>query len=440
MSDHMTIQTLSDIQDYLHSFIPHKRDTLFRGDWGLEQVKFFLETLGNPQEQMQVIHIAGTSAKGSTATIISQLLSGQGNRTGLFVSPYLVDMREAFQIDNLLPDEDVVVAAFQQFCSALEKFHQTVEEPLSYYEILNCFSFYFFAQQRVDYAVIETNLGGLLDCTNVVSNPNKVCVITKIGYDHQKVLGNTLEEISAQKIGIVQPGNRVFICHQEYKEAEEALIAGAHERRASSYDLLLDMCETDYPLVHGQKVDFELGLQGDFHKENFANGLYVALQILGDQVDVSKLRDTARQLTYPGRYEKMQYKDKTIILDGAHNPQKLKALVHNLQNDYPGQRFPVLFSILNSRTPEHHLIALDQIASEYIYTTLEAHKVKDLKNHIEFEQLSSPAAEITFIPNHSKALEELLAKNAKACLITGSLYLISSIRPLLLQKITEDSE
>ncbi len=194
----------SQILSYLYGFIPDRYSLKFSGQAGIERTKYLLQLLDNPQEKIKVIHIAGTSGKGSTAYLISKLLQHHGFKVGLQVSPHLIDIRERFQINNQLIPEELFVRTFQEIKPTIEKAKNSHWGKLTFFEILVSFAFYFFWKNKVDYAVMETGLGGLYDGTNVVENKNKLVVLTKIGLDHQWILGSTYEKIASQKAGIIK--------------------------------------------------------------------------------------------------------------------------------------------------------------------------------------------------------------------------------------------
>ena len=210
----------------LYEYIPQTAS--MKQNYSLDRLRTFLSEIGNPQETRRVVHIAGTSGKTLTAYFIRALLQEAGQVTGLTVSPHVLSITERVQINGKpLPDDE--------FVGYLERFLEIVrasEVPLTYFEVLVAFAQWVFDERQVDYAVVETGLGGLLDGTNTVTRADKVCVITDMGLDHTEVLGDTIEAIARQKAGIIQPGNPVFLLEQD--AAATAVVAEeARGRRAS---------------------------------------------------------------------------------------------------------------------------------------------------------------------------------------------------------------
>ena len=226
------MQAWLKIIEYLKTFIPKEKAQKFVGNWGLDRAKRLLHYLDNPQEKIKVIHIAGTSGKGSTAFLMANILKSQNQKVGLHISPYLLDLKEVFQINLEFVEEEILVQSFTIFRQAILKLQKNDKQNPTFYEILASFSYFLFWQQKVDFAVIEVGLGGLFDCTNTVSNPNKICGLNLIGFDHQKILGNSITEIATQKAGIIQTKNLVFAIQQKYPQATEIFIKTAQQKQA----------------------------------------------------------------------------------------------------------------------------------------------------------------------------------------------------------------
>src|SRR5665213_595829 len=221
----MTIipKTFAEANKILSGFIPTE-DT---GVYNTDRIKMFMDYLGNPQDKLRVIHVAGTSGKTSTSYYVASLLQASGKKVGLTVSPHVDQVNDRLQI-NLVP------LAEAEFCEVLVKFLEVVEKSgfdLTYFELLVALAYWEFERQKVDYAVVEVGLGGLLDGTNVVSSANKICVITDIGLDHITTLGDTLEKIATQKAGIIQEDNVVF-AYAQVKEVNDVFITSTKAKHA----------------------------------------------------------------------------------------------------------------------------------------------------------------------------------------------------------------
>jgi dihydrofolate synthase/folylpolyglutamate synthase len=180
---------------------------IIRKNYNLLRIRRLLNELGNPQNKIQVIHIAGTSGKGSTSTILSTILTSQGFKTGLFISPHMISLNERIQINNLNISDEDFINVYEKVKTIIIKINKKEEQEVTFFEALTAMAFYHFAEQKVDYAVIETGLGGIVDPTNIVEDKDKIAIITKIGFDHTDILGKTLTLIAKQKAGIIHNKN-----------------------------------------------------------------------------------------------------------------------------------------------------------------------------------------------------------------------------------------
>lgn len=299
----------------------------------LERTKRFLERLGSPQEQIKVIHVAGTTGKGSTSAYIEAILRGQGFTTGLSVSPHAIDVRERWQVNGRLPAEERIIFWVQRVRDALL---ESVADPAGlpiFFDILLAIGWCVFAESRVEYAVIETGIGGRFDPSNVVMRKDKFCVVTKIGFDHQALLGNTIEDIAWQKIGIVQPGTSVVIGKQERitqeRLGELALNEGAAEVRYVEEDLSTKKLGRDNSMF-----------AAPYLFEN-AETAHLVCNVLAKRdgwlYDETKTAEAIRGCSLPLRFEQITWQNKTIVLDAAHNPQKMAGLASALGRVFSGQ-------------------------------------------------------------------------------------------------------
>lgn len=208
------INSFKEAIDFFKSTIPVTAVKKFPGAKGLERQERLLELLGNPQDKIKVIHIAGTTGKTSTVKIINDLLIGQGFKVGLTVSPHLIDIRERIQINNELISEEDFVKNLNAIMPAIKEVAKSKLEMPTYFEVMVALFYYSFGKAKVDYAVIETGMGGTNDGTNTIHSENKIAVITPIGLDHTKILGKTISEIAQKKAGIINKFNPVFSAPQ----------------------------------------------------------------------------------------------------------------------------------------------------------------------------------------------------------------------------------
>ena len=416
------IASLAEAPGVLEEHWP-SRTTLHR--MSLEYMQELLGYLGNPQDSFRAVHVAGTSGKTSTAYYTAALLTAAGCKTGLTVSPHVDFLNERVQV-NMQPLPEAL------FIRELNEFMETVERggyKPTYFELLYAFAFWEFARQRVEYAVIEVGVGGLLDNTNVMSRADKVCVLTDIGFDHMSVLGHTLPEIAAQKAGIIKLHNSVF-CWQQPAEVLDVFTRTAKQQQADLHIL-------DKPKL-SEKYQF-LPL---FQRRNFELALHAA-QYIYERDAVAPPSETAllhaAHTVVPARMEVRQVGGKTVILDGSHNPQKLHALAESVREQYPAKDIAVLVAYARSRTPEnriergtHELIRLAThiIATNFVVNRNIPHPSADPRD-IAAACAAEGYMACEVIPDPETAFAALLKRPEPVVVVAGSFYLLNSIRPLL---------
>jgi dihydrofolate synthase/folylpolyglutamate synthase len=415
------IGSFKEANTVLARYVPSARK--FRAAYTLDTMLALMQALGDPQNSYHVIHVAGTSGKTSTAYYTAALLNQTGKRVGLTVSPHIDEINERVQID-------LVPLAEADFCAELDIFLAIVNklsiEP-SYFELLVAFAFWEFARRKVDYAVIEVGLGGLLDGTNVISRPDKVCVLTDIGLDHTNVLGNTLSEIAAQKAGIMHPGNVAF-SYVQSDEVMEVFRTCAQEQQTTLHEVTL---------AAQDKLPGGLPL---FQQRNWWLAKQVTDFVLQrDQLPIlspSQL-EKASAVYIPARMEIITHQQATIILDGAHNQQKMQTLVASLQNHYPGQKFAVLLALVRGKDLKVEAVLKEilPITSHLILTSFTTQQ--DLRKYAtdpsvvlqKCRELAFDAVEVITSP--TRAYHALLERPEKVKLVTGSFYLLNHVRPLV---------
>lgn len=416
----MKFTTMKQVQEYLIQFTPKPDDTL-SFEQKFERMKYFMRLLGDPQNKIKVVHIAGTSGKGSTSYIMSALLHKLGHKVGLCVSPHLYDLRERTQIDNKLISEE-------KYCRYLDAIYPFIEEMdasgqgvPSFFEISMALSFYAFWSERVDYAVMETGLGGRYDATNTAISPDKLCLITKIGYDHMDFLGDTIELIATEKAHIMQPGNISFSVPQ-MPEAEQVLLKVAKQKKAHLTFIEL-------------KNDFRTSLQGEYQQENISlavAGLYTLAKRDAFAYDGDVIRKTLMKLSFAGRFQKIEKAGKTVILDGAHNPQKIEAFIGSLKKNYPDRKFDFLLAFKQGKHYDEMLPFIIPLARKITVTEFtisgqgmggESEEAEDVVAAVNKLGLNNTK----IVKDSQKALEEALESAEDILVVTGSLYLLSAV-------------
>lgn len=437
-----------EVETYLHTFIPKTNMNRFPGEYGLKRTQKLLELLGNPQEKIKVIHIAGTSGKGSTATALSSLLHAHGFKTGLHIKPHLLDIRERFQINNSLVSEEVFIQYFKDVKKAISLMTENEYGLPTYFEVVVSLAFYIFYKEKVDYAVIETGLGGLYDGSNVIENPNKLVLLAKIGFDHMAILGNSLKEIAYQKAMIMQKGNDAISINQEpdveavFKEVASKQGANLLFLQPENYDNVKvsnESVEFDFKYKDQVWNKIKLHMLGDFQAQNATLALAALLYLSQrDHFDVEevKVRKILSTLTYPGRFEIKEIESKTVVIDGAHNVQKMTALLSNLSKMFPGEKFTFAVAFKEDKEIEAMVQLITPVAEEVIVTSY----FNDTVDFVTFSEKPQVVVNlfrkcgcknVTIEEDSKKVLNNLIKTSTKVAVVTGSLYLISDIYPTL---------
>ena len=290
---------------------------------GLDAIRAACSGMGNPQDGLSVIHVAGTNGKGAVCALIDSALRAAGFRTGRYTSPHLVSLNERFFLDGAPVSYDRLNAAFASVKGV---------GCLTYFELLTATAFELYGRERVDYVVLETGLGGRFDATNIVESP-RLSVITRIGLDHCDWLGHTIAEIAAEKGGIIKTGVPCVLgaMPEEARRVLESIAAsqGARCICAPSAD------SADAGLAAALK---SLSLGGNFNRENAATA-YAALKEIG--IGDEAIRRGFASVVWPGRYQRVVKGGRRFLVDGAHNPPAMRALADSLKRERlsPG-RFP----------------------------------------------------------------------------------------------------
>lgn len=391
--------------------------------YSLDAIIPLMDYLGSPQEKLKIIHVAGTSGKTSTAYYAAALLKAAGKKVGLTVSPHVDEINERVQV-NLVP------LAERTFCSELAIFLDLIKKSgfkPSYFETMIAFAFWEFVRMQLEYAVVEVGLGGLVDATNIVHRQDKVCVITDIGLDHTDRLGPALAEIAGQKAGIIQLHNSVF-CYRQVPEIMQSIIARAHQKQADLYVLDDDAAESglDFlPLFQQRNLGLARAAVDHILKQNDDDGLD------------DKMVAEAAKTRIPARMEEITRGGRTIIIDGAHNAQKLHALAESVRRKYQGQKIAAVVSLVSNRSfrledaAEELVALLDHIIVTGFSGPQDGpHESEDPE---ELAQLfrRHGAASVEVIDEPEEAFNTLLVRPEPLLMVTGSFYLLNHIRPLL---------
>lgn len=436
---------------YLYEGLPVSTSTVFLGDAGLLRAKYFYTTLGTPQERYKSIHIAGTSGKGSVAHIMTRLLKEHGFGVGTFTSPHAYDIRERV----LLNGEMISRTEFAQITSEaipnILKMQQSSHGPTTFFEVMTGIAFRAFANNNVDYAVIETGLGGRYDSTNVIERSDKLAVISALGLDHTEILGNTLPEIAAQKAGILPTDGQAIAWQPDDADAQNVITTIAEERHTelgfANRDLYtLKATEPDGIVFEYHSKDLridnlKLSLYGEHQAQNASLALQ-SLELLSERdgfvIDPDSVRRALSSISIPGRFERVSYDKRQLIFDGAHNPQKIQAFAETLR-DSGIEKADWVLALKYSKDIKTVLqIIKPYVTTLYTTTFLNSHKDMAIFHAIPEDELAAIAKEVGIA--HVEAISDCrdalkLAYdngNDVPIIVSGSFYLVGDLRNLQL--------
>ncbi len=438
---------IKDIENYLEKYIYNNKLSLSPGDASIVRTKELLRLLGSPQNKLKVIHVAGTSGKGSTSFMISSFLVSQGFKVGLHLSPHLLDIRERTEINNELIEEGKYIAYFEEILPFVEKMRDSSFGKLSYFELMVAFAFFVFVKEKVDYAVVEVGMGGEFDGTNVVDRSDKLAVISKIGFDHVKALGNTLSKIAHHK-GMICPekGEMVSIYQTSSVETELKKIAQQKHAKLSFVqktfikNIVVKEGKTQFTFKWKSKTYKKLyiGLLGFHQAQNAALALATFFHIASrDQftINFQRVRAISENLRFKGRMDSISQNNRMILLDGAHNVQKMGALLKTVKKIYPNKKFTFVIAFKHGKEYLKMVRLMIPFAQKFIVTTI-------FSDNPDFGYLSTQTEEIHHALKHigfynvlsartKGEVLQLINKDKGDIIATGSLYLISDLYSLL---------
>lgn len=405
----------------------------------LERMKLILSELGNPERSYKTIHLAGSKGKGSTAAYICQALTAKGEKTGLYLSPHLVDYRERFTLNGLFfSDEELLKAA-----NELEQKIRTFTIP-SYlgspnpttFELYTAYAYILFKNAECTYAVIETGLGGRLDATNTLSS---ICqVILPIELEHTSILGDTIEKIAFEKAKIIKPGSFSFIGFQ-HPDARSVFAKEAREQNNKIHylDEYVEKLETETTkdcekvkaiLTDGSKIELNLKMRGEVQAQNALLSILVCQKMGFYEKGVTE--KSIENVQLPGRFEKKVYKGKTLIFDVAHTKESVKHTISSFNRIFPQkQDNAVIYASIEGKDTYHMLKTIMDTFDRIVITKPGTFKKSDPEEIVEQAQSLKQKQEIYYNEDNLEALEIGLekTKDAGALLIIGSFYLAGSI-------------
>lgn len=411
---------------------------------GLDNMYKLLELLGNPQDGLKIIHVAGTNGKGSTCSFITSILKEAGYKVGLYTSPFLETFTERIRINGEnIPEEDVsrIVTLIK------EKIEQMVNEGYSYpteFEIVTTMAFYYYYEQKVDYVALEVGLGGRYDATNIIKN-SQVSVIGSISLDHVNILGDTISKMAYEKGGIIKQDG-VAIVYDQSEEAKNVIKQICYDKNAKYIEVKFDDINIkksdiysqvyDATILNQKYEDLEIKLIGEHQINNSILALSVIKYLEKNKalkIDDKSIRKGLINAKWPGRIEKIS-ENPVFIIDGAHNEDGAISLAKALDKNFKDKNLTLLIGMLEDKDIDSVLDILIPKFNKVITTTPDSPRA--INSSKLKEKVVKYIDNVIDKNNIEEALNYVLenAKKDDIIISAGSLYMIGHVRSLMKNK------
>ena len=416
----------------------------FGSNYGLERTYKLLEHLGNPERDLKLIHIAGTNGKGSTTSMITEILMGEGYKVGMYTSPFIEEFEERIQINrNNIPKESLAIL-MDEIKVAVDKVIEAGYNHPTEFEIITVLMLLYFKKENIDFGVIEVGLGGTLDSTNVIKPI--IQVITSISFDHTNLLGNTLEKIAREKAGIIKKGIPTII----YPQQEEVLKVIKNKCFEMDSELYIannenlkfkNIVNLDKPyqlLKYNNEIDILLPLLGEHQIINLSVAMQ-AIEVLNNKniidISIANIVKSIKNVSWKGRLEVLS-NNPYVVIDGAHNIQGIETLSRNIKKYFKYENLYLILGILADKDVEEMIKIITPMAKKVYSVT---------PNSIRGELAESLKDEVSKFNKNCKAFDkyeeaylEALndASEKDLILASGSLYMIGDMRKII-RKISQ---
>lgn len=403
---------------------------VFGSRLGLERVGRLLDALGNPEGKFRVISVAGTNGKGSVAAMVASILHEAGFRVGLYTSPHVDDFRERFCVNGKMISEGEFVREYAR----VDGISQKMEDRPTFFEVTTAIALDWFAQKKVDFAVLEAGLGGRLDATNAADA--EVSVITGIGLEHTRELGNSLPEIAREKAGVIKPGSSVVVGKME-KEARDAVIADALGKNAkavyaygrdfSSREIACTGSGSRFGInIGGGKFDATLSLLGRWQGQNAACACAAVRALLGADIPKRAMLSGLEKACIPARLEIVSKKP-LVVMDAAHNPQAIEALSQSLSL-FKYRKLILVFGAMADKDIGGMLRIIGPRADKIIINQPKVSRAAKASEVAKIAEKYCKKVSVAADVKNSVAYAKKIAGKNDLVLITGSIYMLSEAR------------
>lgn len=417
-----------DIEKYLSNFFKGTKNP------SLKAMKFLMDEFKHPENKLKAIHIAGTNGKGSVTEMITNVLINEGYTVGKFISPHLIHYNERISVNNNNISNIEMEKLINKINPAIEKYNSTSDVPITFFELETAMAFLYFEQKKCDFVVLETGLGGLYDCTNIINHP-LVSIITSIGYDHMHILGNTLPEIAYQKAGIIKPSSHTVIFEGQ-PEVDNVFISEC-ERKRNILHIISKSDIFNYSFDNNfQYFDYKnfktiiLNLKGKVQVQNACLCIetFNILNELGYHVGIKNIQKGLGTVIHKGRMEQLN-DNPIIIYDGAHNEPAIKNLQDMVKMYYTKMKRVYIISILK-RKDYNKMLKLIAEDKEAVFILTSGNNSKTYASSDELYECMKQFADVDKIYKKSldDAIEGVMNSNFDTVnFVIGSFYTYGTV-------------
>lgn len=400
---------------------------------GLQNIKNLMEKLGNPQDKLKIIHIAGTNGKGSCTSFVNSVLVSQGYKVGMFTSPSIYNFEERIRINNKNIPEDKLI----ELMNEVREIANTLEVFPADFELVTALAFLYFYRENCDFAIMEVGLGGRLDATNVINKP-LITLITSISFDHQQFLGNTIKEIALEKAGIIKDGVPLVLYSQD-NDVIDSIIGVAKNKNSKIILNDLSKIKVLENNKSGQVIDYKefknlkINLLGSHQVKNATISLELLLELrkMGFEISNKSIYNGFSTVTWPCRFELVS-KSPDFILDGAHNIDGIEKFVSNMNFYYKNNEKIAIFGVLADKDYNEMLEKIVPCFDVFLTVRPDSERAMEayeLKEKIE----ALTEKKVYSFENYQEAIDKAFEISSKDDVISafGSLYFVGEIRKLL---------
>lgn len=366
---------------------------------GLERMLSAAKELGDPHKRFKVVHVAGTNGKGSVCTFAEAALRASGYKTGLYTSPHLIDFNERFKINGISCTDEDWLSVYNEISDVCEK------NDLTFFEISTLIAFVIFAKENVDYAIIETGLGGRLDATNIVDP--EISIITKIGIDHTAYLGDDIESIAKEKLGIIKCKRSVVM-----QLPDEPVIINMAEKIAEEKE-----CQLTF--VKDPKKELALTLKGEFQQLNVCTVL-TALDKIGVNENFNII-EAIKKATLPGRFDKRIINGREFLFDVSHNPQAVDKFIQCVKDESLQNKFIFVVGLMKDKDTSHIVNKYCEVTGNIIFTKPDTPRSESPENLAQM--VDGSMVQVSTTNNVIEAIDKALSHTGNIC-VTGSFFTV----------------